>query len=93
MIAGEAGMFTQLHHALRTAWGIRIQLPPPFYAEITLWRHIVASLAARPKHLREIRPPPPPPPHMDLGNENLPYRHGRNLLHPLRLMASVVAII
>ena len=52
-------MFTRLQHALRTAKGRLIYLSIPVHAELALWRHLVASLAARPTHLREIRPTPP----------------------------------
>ena len=52
-------MFIQIHHALRTDKGRRIQISDPVHAEITLWHHLVTSLAARPAHLREIRPNPP----------------------------------
>ena len=58
-IAGVAGMFTRLQHTLRTAKGRQINLYTPVHAELTLWRHVVASLAPRPIHLREIRPHPP----------------------------------
>ena len=58
-IAGAAGMFTRLQYALRMAKGRRINLSTPVYAELTLWRHLVASLAIRPTHLREIRTHPP----------------------------------
>ena len=54
--ARAAGMFTRLQHALRTAKGSRINLSTPVHAELTLWRHLVASIATRPMHLREIRP-------------------------------------
>ena len=58
-IAGAAGMFTRLQHALKTAKGRRINLTTAFHEELTVWRHLVASLATRPTHLREIRPHPP----------------------------------
>ena len=58
-IVGAAGMFTRLQHALKKANGQRINLTPPVKEELTVWRHLVASLATRPTHLREIRPHPP----------------------------------
>ena len=58
-ISGAAGMFTCLQHALRTAKSRRINLFTPVHSELNLWRHLVASLATRPTHLREIRPHPP----------------------------------
>ena len=58
-IAGAAGMFTCLQHALKTAKGRRINLTTPIHEELTVWRHLVASLSTRPTHLREIRPHPP----------------------------------
>ena len=52
-------MFTRLQHALKTAKGCRINLTTPVHEELTVWRHLVASLATRPTHLRKIRPHPP----------------------------------
>ena len=52
-------MFTCLQHTLKTAKGHRIKLSMSVHEELTVWRHLVASLAARPMHLREIRPHPP----------------------------------
>ena len=52
-------MFTCLQHALKKANGRRINLTPPVKEELTVWRHLVASLATRPTHLRKIRPHPP----------------------------------
>ena len=52
-------MFTRLQHALKKTNGRRINLTPPVKEELTVWRHLVASLATRPTHLREIRPHPP----------------------------------
>ena len=52
-------MFTRLQHALKTAKGRRINLTTPVHEELTVWRHLVASLATRPTHLREIRAHPP----------------------------------
>ena len=52
-------MFTRLQHALRTSKGRQINLSIPVHAELTLWRHLVASLATRPTHIREIIPHPP----------------------------------
>ena len=57
-IAGAAGMFTRLQHALKTAKGRRINLTTPFHEELTVWCHLVAYLATRPTQLREIRPHP-----------------------------------
>ena len=51
-IAGVAGMFTRLQHALKKANGQRINLTPPVKEELTVWRHLVASLATRPTHLQ-----------------------------------------
>ena len=58
-IAGAAGMFTRLQHDLKTAKGRRIKLTTPVHEELTVWRHLVTSLATRPTHIREIRPHPP----------------------------------
>ena len=52
-------MFTRLQHPLRTAKVCRMNLSTPVHVELTLWRHMVASLAAIPTHLREIRLPTP----------------------------------
>ena len=52
-------MFTRLQHALKTAKGRRINLTTPVHEELTVWRHLVESLATRPRHQREIRPHPP----------------------------------
>ena len=41
-IAGAAGMFTRLQHALKTAKGHRINLTTPVHEELTVWRHLVA---------------------------------------------------
>ena len=38
-------MFTRLQHALKTAKGCRINLTTPVHEELTVWRHLVASLA------------------------------------------------
>ena len=57
-ITGVAGIFTRLQHALKTAKGRRINLTTPVHEELTVWRHLVASLATRPTHRREIRPHP-----------------------------------
>ena len=51
-ISGAAGMFTRLQHALKTAKGRRINLPTPVHEELTVWRHLVTSLATTPTHLR-----------------------------------------
>ena len=58
-IAGAAGMFTRLQHALKRANGRRIILTTPVQKESTVWRHVVASLATRTTHLREIWLHPP----------------------------------
>ena len=58
-IEGTAGMFTRLQHALKTAKGHRINLSTPVHKELTILRHMVASLVARQTHLQEIRPQPP----------------------------------
>ena len=58
-IAGAARIFTRLQHALKTAKRRRINLTTPVHKELTVWRHLVASLATRPRHQREIRPHPP----------------------------------
>ena len=52
-------MFTRLQHALKKAKGCRINLTTPVHEELTVWRHLVASLATRPTHLCEIQPHPP----------------------------------
>ena len=52
-------MFTRLQHVLKKANGRRINLTTPVQEELKVWRHLVASLATRPTHLREIRPHPP----------------------------------
>ena len=52
-------MFTRLQHALRSSKGRRINFPTLVHSELTLWRHLAASLSARPTHLSEIRPNPP----------------------------------
>ena len=57
-ISGEAGMFTCLQHALKTAKGRRTNLSTPVHKELIVWRYLVASLVTRPTHLREIRPHP-----------------------------------
>ena len=57
-IAGAAGMFTRLQHVLKIAKGRQINLKTPVHEELTVWRHLVASLANRPTHLREIRTHP-----------------------------------
>ena len=49
-------MFTRLQHALKTAKGCRINLTTPVHNELTVWRHLFASLATRPTYLRKIRP-------------------------------------
>ena len=41
------------------AKGRRINLTTLVHEELTVWRHLVASLATRPTHLRKIRPHPP----------------------------------
>ena len=51
-IAGAAGMFTRLQHALKTAKGFRINMTTPVHEELTVWHQLVASLATRPTHLR-----------------------------------------
>ena len=51
-IAGAAGMFTCLQHALKKANGRRINLTPPVKEELTVWCRLVASLATRPTHLQ-----------------------------------------
>ena len=58
-ISGASEMFTRPQHALKTAKGRRINLTKPVHKELTVWRHLVASLATRPTYLREIRPHPP----------------------------------
>ena len=52
-------MFTHLQHAFKISKGRRINLTTPVHEELTVWRHLVASLATRPTHLQEIRPHPP----------------------------------
>ena len=52
-------MFTRLQHALKKSRGRRINLTTPVHEELKVWRHLVASLATRPMHLREIRQHPP----------------------------------
>ena len=52
-------MFTRLQHALKTAKGCRINLTTPVHNELTVWRHLFASLATRPTNLQEIRPHAP----------------------------------
>ena len=52
-------MFTRLQHALKSANGRKINLSTPVQEELTVCRHLVASLATRPTHLRENRPHPP----------------------------------
>ena len=58
-ILGAVGMFTRIQHAFKTAKGLRINLTTPVHEELTVWRHLVASLATRPTHICEIRPHPP----------------------------------
>ena len=58
-IAGAAGIFTRLQLALKRENGRRINLTTHLKEELTVWRHLVASLATRPTHIREIRPHPP----------------------------------
>ena len=41
-IAGAAGMFSRLKHALKTVKGRRINLTTPVHEELTIWRHLVA---------------------------------------------------
>ena len=38
-IAGAAGMFTRLQHALKTSKGRQIKLYTPVHEELTVWRH------------------------------------------------------
>ena len=52
-------MFTRLQQALKTVKGCQINLTTRVHKELTVWRHLVVSLATRPTHLREIRPHPP----------------------------------
>ena len=52
-------MFTRLQKDLKTAKGRRINLTTPVHEELTVWRHLVASLLTKPTHLREIMPHPP----------------------------------
>ena len=49
-------MFTRLQYTLKTAKRRRINLTTPVHKELSVWCHLVASLATRPTHLREIRP-------------------------------------
>ena len=55
-------MSTRLQHAIRASKGRWIKLSVPVHTELTLLRNMVTSLAARPTHLGEIRPPSSPPP-------------------------------
>ena len=52
-------MFTRLQHALKRTNGRRINLTTPVQEELSVWHHLVASLATRPTHLCEIWPHPP----------------------------------
>ena len=52
-------MLTRLQHALKTTKGHWINLTTPVHKELTVWCHLVTSLATRPTHLQEIRPHPP----------------------------------
>ena len=52
--SGATGMFTHLQHALKTVKGLQINLTTLVHEELTIGCHLVASLATRPTHLREI---------------------------------------
>ena len=53
-ICGEAGMFSRIQHAMITVEVQRILITVAVHNELNLWRYFIASLAERPKNLREI---------------------------------------
>ena len=52
-------MFMRMHHALRQAYGRRVQISPAVQGEIIAWRQLVQEISDRQMHLRKLDPSPP----------------------------------